>query len=93
MKSKGIFSCHFDNHVNFYERDGFFSKPNSSCNIRKCTCSIIVMAFDFTKFRKLNVNWTVNFALHLIDQLSAAISFTIVLDEIVPKMQLCAKAV
>ena len=30
------------------------------------------MAFDFAKFRKLNVNRTVNFALHLIDQFTAA---------------------
>ena len=67
---------------------------NSSCNIWKCTCSIIVMAFDFTKFRKLIVDCTVNFVLHLIDRLSAAIFFTIVLsDEIVPKMQLCVKTV
>jgi hypothetical protein len=53
-----------------------------------------VMAFDFTKFRKLIVDCTVNFVLHLIDRLSAAIFFTIVLsDEIVPKMQLCVKTV
>ena len=52
------------------------------------------MAFDFTKFRKLIVDCTVNFVLHLIDRLSAAIFFTIVLsDEIVPKMQLCVKTV